>query len=280
MNSHNAIVWLSYFDDPEAEAAFDKLSSEASKWGGVIKVRHDPQESRERGPSEISVSDADIAAALPTRFDQMRRLGRAVNRGFPDLLQFAVVQKLPDFDFYWFLEYDVDFTGSWSTFFSAFADNPADLLGTTLYPRSLSEGWFHWNWFKSPADVDTRNVVRGFFPINRISRRFIQSYSQQAEKWEGHREALFPSIALYSGLAVEDIGGDGPMTPHHCRGRFYFNTSDPQLGEGTFRFYPRVDSHYFPNRVDALPSDHLWHPIKTEAHVAGRHKYPVANASS
>jgi hypothetical protein len=263
--ARTAIVWLTYFDDPEADAAFARLSNEASQWGQVIKVRHDPQGSREPGASAtLSISDADLAAALPARLHYMQTLGRAVNQG-SDLLLLATVQKIPDFEFYWFVEYDVDFSGTWGTFFAEFVDCPADLLGTTLYPRSLSEGWMHWAWFKGPADVDERSVMRGFFPVNRLSRRFIEVYAREAGRWEGHREALFPSIALHAGLTVEDIGGEGPMTPPHRRGKLYSN-SNPHLLAGTFRVSPPVDSHYFPNRAGALPANYLWHPIKTKAH--------------
>jgi hypothetical protein len=277
-----AIVWLTYFDDPEADAAFARLSNEASQWGRVIKMRHDPQGSREPGASAtLSINDGDLAAALPARFDRMQAQGRAVNQGFCDLLHFATVQKLPDFELYWFIEYDVDFSGSWGAFFAEFVECPADLLGTTLYSRSLSERWFHWPWFKSPAEVDERSVTRGFFPVNRLSRRFIEMYAREAERWEGHWEALFPSIALHAGLAVEDIGGEGPMTPPHRRGRLYSN-SNPHRLEGTFRAYPPVDTHYFPNRGDAEPRNYLWHPIKTEAHqaeAATRHSHSAGRPS-
>lgn len=251
--SRQAIVWLSYLEDPEADAAFLKLSDEAQEWGSVLKVRHNPQGSQSEGTSELQLSDPNLASALPARFEQMQRLGRAVNRGFCDLLQFAVIQKHPDFEYYWFLEYDVDFTGSWSTFFREFDNVHADLLGTNLYPQSLSEGWVHWTWFNAPAHVDARNIARGFFPINRISKRFCQMYSQRVEGWEGHWEALFPSIALDAGLLVEDIGGDGPMTPKHRLERFYTSTSAHKLDEGTFRAYPHVDRHYFPNRAAVQP---------------------------
>jgi hypothetical protein len=276
-----AIAWLSYLDDPEADAAFLKLREEAEDFGSVIKVRHDPDGPGRHDTLALELSDIEIASALPPRFEQMRRLQLAINRGYCDLLQFAVFQDRPDFDYYWFIEYDVDFTGSWRTFFAEFVDTPADLLGTNLYPKALSQDWLHWKWFKPPAHVAAHSILRGFFPINRVSRRFCETYIRRVEAWEGHWEALFPSIALDAGLRVEDIGGEGPMTPRHRCQRFYTSASPHRLEEGTFRAYPRVDTHYFPNRVDALRPDHLWHPIKTDAFaISKRRARELAGASS
>ena len=130
----------------------------------------------------------------------------------------------------------------------------------------------HWSWFRSPQDVDPENVVRGFFPVVRLSRRFIEMFSRKAEKWEGHPEALYPSMALHAGLTLEDMGGDGPMTKPSRRGKVYSNTRAHQIDAGTFRVYPPVDTHYFPNRTEAVPANLLWHPVKTEAHKAKRRR--------
>ena len=273
MQASTAIVWLTHFDDPEADAAFARLRNEASQWGSVVKVRHDPAGSDNPGAGAVlGISERALAAALPDRFAQMQRLGRAVHRGFPDLLRCAVAQALGDFEFHWFIEYDVDFSGPWSVFFSEFADCRTDLLSTSLYPRLLSEDWVHWSWFKSPPSALARSIVRSFVPVVRLSRRFLNTYQRESGRWEGHAEAVLPSVALHAGLAVEDIGGEGPMTPPQRRGRLYSSTRSHRLDTGSFRVFPAVDSHYFPNRVDASPPNCLWHPIKTEAFRAERRR--------
>jgi len=181
-----------------------------------------------------------------------------------DLIWFEVVRKLPGFEFYWLIEYDVDFAAPWLTFFSEFSKCNADLLGTNLYPKSQSQTWAHWEWFSCPKKVSQRQMMRGFFPIARVSRRFIETYSRNLDGWNGHYEALFPSIALHERLRLEDIGGDGPVTPARRRGRLYLGTRSPELNAGTFRFSPPAANHYFPQLDELIPDNHLCHPVKTE----------------
>ena len=38
----------------------------------------------------------------------------------------------PDYDYYWTIEYDVVFTGTWSTFFDSFRCDDADLLASHI----------------------------------------------------------------------------------------------------------------------------------------------------
>jgi hypothetical protein len=110
--------------------------------------------------------------------------------------------------------------------------------------------------------------MRGFFPVVRMSRRFIEAYKSEVPGgWAGHFEALYPTIAGMRGLGIEDIGGTGPFTPVARRGRFYSNGHpDGNLFPGTFRFRPPVASGYFmPFAPEFYEEDRLWHPIKTSA---------------
>jgi hypothetical protein len=217
------------------------------------------------GVPTVRVGDGDLAATLPPRSVEKTEGGAPLNNML-DLLHFAVMRRLSTFDHWWLLEYDTDFSADWRAFFSAFEGCQADLLGTTVYPRALDPKWFFWPGFQAPPAVSAAAHVRGFFPVVRLSRRFVDAYAAEVTNgWRGHFEALYPSIALFRGLRVEDIGGDGPFVPEPRRGRFYWNTHDDVgLQPGTFRFEPAVSSHYFSrgNR-DFFEPDRLWHPIKT-----------------
>jgi hypothetical protein len=68
---------------------------------------------------------------------------------------------------------------------------------------------------------------------------------------------------LRRAFVVEDIGGDGPLTPPGRRHANYLNTpSDPELSPGTFVWRPARE-HYFHERPDEfdLPG-RLYHPVK------------------
>jgi hypothetical protein len=162
------------------------------------------------------------------------------------------------YDYYWIVEYDVRFSGSWNAFFSAFAGNRSDLLGTTLTRYEKLPDWFHWQ----SLDLANRPVgkdryLRGFFPIYRLSRRALaQLDSDYCEGVKGHFECLVPTLLDQAGMTIEDIGGDGDFVRPGNRNRFYRNTPTCHtLMPGTFVFRPTMD------RPGDEPNT-LWHPVK------------------
>ena len=259
-----AIVWLTHVENRDTHVAFQRLRREASSYGDVFCACHGDAVLSGLGARPIRLDDADLLAALPSR-GRAWIAGGSDLYGFIDVLHFAVARRLPGFDHYWFLEYDVDFSGRWETLFSAFVDCRADLVGTTLLPRSADPDWTFWPDFAAPEGVSAQQHFRGFFPVTRISRRFMQAYAANVDRgWSGHFEALYPSLAAATGQVVEDIGGDGPLTPADRRGRFYSNTGGhPWLLPGSFRFRPAVAARYYvPGAAEFPEPDFLWHPVK------------------
>jgi hypothetical protein len=266
-----AIVWLTHFHDPLAEEAFARLAAEAAPWGHVVQVRNGTGDlSAESGKNVILLGPEEVAAACPARHAE-KSAEPAGKRGYADLIYMAVMARLPAFEHVWILEYDADFSGHWGAFFTEFTNCSADLLGAAFYPRALSLTWAHWKKFQAPPNVDPNFHTRGFFPVARLSARFRAAYLEEVRKgWRGHCEAIWPSIALFRGLAIEDIGGEGPFVPPARRGRLYTGTDDPKLRVGTFRFRPRVAKSYHPASDAEFPPNHLCHPVKTAAYRAVR----------
>jgi hypothetical protein len=282
-----AIIWLTHFVDPAAEAAFERLAREAAGFGRVFHVRqysHFVEPPAPASPGEISISDVDVVQAMPKR-SQGIDFANGIPQGVVDLLHFAVLDKLEKFAYCWFIEYDVDFSGNWQTFFSSFQNCKADLLAATLYPRSMELNWYHWKTYAAPPSVPAQFATRGFFPVFRLSSRFADIYRAEIENaWSGHFEALYPTIARYRKLSVEDIGGSGPFASRERLNLFYFNTvGHVGLFPGTFRFRPLVSKNYYsgPSKDFPIPNK-LWHPIKTNAHDQMARKidyHPAENAT-
>jgi hypothetical protein len=177
--------------------------------------------------------------------------------GNTDLLFLHFAQMEPTYDQYWFIEYDVVYTGSWTTFFQSFDDASADLLGTTLYPYDRRPDWYWWPSFETPFELDRSDWISGFFPLIRVSDELLTHvHEAYLAGWTGHVEAVLPTLANHQGLAIEDIGGDGPYVRSGRRNRFYFNSPEADsLFPGTFIYRP----------VRARPGrrkNMLWHPIK------------------
>lgn len=54
----------------------------------------------------------------------------------------------PQYRNYWNLEYDVDFTGSWSTLFNAFSDVQAGFVSCHIQRFCDNPYWYWWNTYK------------------------------------------------------------------------------------------------------------------------------------
>lgn len=180
--------------------------------------------------------------------------------GHNDLTTLSFWRAHPSYDFYWFIEYDVRYSGHWGTFFGEFRDNRADLLTTTLVRKRDVPDFYWWKSFKAPKWFFRSNrLLRAFLPIYRISRDACAILDQTSRAgWRGHHEVKVPTVLLYHGLKLEDIGGSGEFVPPGRENRFYTNEpTAAALDSGTFRFRP------FMTEPGPEP-DKLWHPVKPE----------------
>jgi hypothetical protein len=178
--------------------------------------------------------------------------------GSTDLPVLLYYNNNPGYDYYWVVEYDVRYSGSWRDFFSSFAKSEADLLGTTLTRYGDVPGWFHWpslDLLDRPARQDT--YLRGFFPIYRLSNRALARLDQDYSRGiKGHYEGLLPTVLLRAGMTIEDIGGDGEFVRPENRNRFYRNTPTAKtLSPGSFVFRPVMARA-------GKEQNTLWHPVK------------------
>jgi hypothetical protein len=180
--------------------------------------------------------------------------------GHTDLSALHFFRENPEFDSYWFIEYDMRFSGDWADFFAVFEDDPTDLLTTSLRRATVDATWMHWPTLRpasTAAPVESADRICGFMPIFRVSRRGMQVMDEAyREGWTGHSEATWPTIINLAGLRIQDIGGDGEFVAPGNRNRFYTNTlGSKNLSPGSLAMRPA--------RFRAGPQrDRLWHPVK------------------
>ncbi len=180
--------------------------------------------------------------------------------GHTDLCALHFFQTHPDFDYYWFIEYDVRFSGDWSDFFVAFDGDSSDLLTTSLRRARDDASWMHWPTLHPPESVpplSEEDRICGFMPIFRVSHRGMETMDRAYRMgWTGHCEATWPTILNHAGLHIEDIGGDSEFVAPGNRNRFYTNTlSSKDLSPGSLAFRPA--------RFRPGPQrNRLWHPVK------------------
>ncbi|SEK28056.1 hypothetical protein [Nitrosovibrio tenuis] len=184
--------------------------------------------------------------------------------GNEDGMLLSAFHRLPGYDYYWYLEYDVVYSGHWEDFFSGFADNSADMLSTSITRHDQIPDWPLWKSLELPDGITlpSEKWLRSFNPILRLSRAALETlaaeYHQHA--WAGHSECVMPTVLDYRGLRIEDIGGDGEFVPQGRENYFYRNNRmDKSLSPGTFVFRPAMAA---PGSEPNL----LWHPVKDPDH--------------
>lgn len=258
----DCIVFTSHAVGEPLLRAFERLVDEAPADHDVMFLLNadapSPEAERRLGDRLVRVAHEDLfRLGYP---EKCRRDGWKI-LGNVDLLFLELRRRHPGYDRYWFVEYDVHWEGRWGVLFEHFRASPADVLATTLnpvgeVPRKLEV-------LTSPPLVipaalgwAREDLIKGFLPICRLSGAALDALDAAYRAGlGGHFEFCLPTAVARAGLALEDIGGQGPYVRPENRDRFYFargTTYSHSPGTFVFRPAPRV-----------LPRPNtLWHPVK------------------
>lgn len=269
----DCIAFICHVWNPSVQAVFERLQREAPPdldVRFVLSSEAEPASLVGLAPEHlIQVSREDLfRLGYPEkcRTDQWEMAGNL------DLVFLEVFRRQPEYDRYWFIEYDVHWEGRWDVLFERFRGSDADMLATTVLrieqvPHKLAELSYP-RLLMPPGMVWSRSqLLKAFLPICRISKAALDALQQAyRDGLGGHYEITVPSIAAHAGLVVEDIGGNGPFVRPQNRNRFYFargSTSSHSPGSFVFRPAPKVlpyrNTLWHPVKPDAVP---LWHPLR------------------
>jgi hypothetical protein len=259
-----AIVLQTHFVDRSTIRSFKKLRSEMPPDCEAFILLHvregTPRPQRLEDFPHHFVTTPEIRTPDYPNKSAIGREWHIWKGGNTDLSALHFYRDKPNFDTYWFIEYDVCFSGKWSALFAAFKDSSADLLTTSLRRANNDPNWMHW-WTLQPPDpmlsLDSNDKVCGFMPIFRVSRQAMGTIDRAyREGWTGHCEATWPTIINLAGLNLEDIGGEGEFVAPGNQNRFYTNTlSSPVLSPGSLVMRPA-------RCWLGSQRNKLWHPIK------------------
>lgn len=199
--------------------------------------------------------------------DSLNKLGyEAIEETIiPGSNHFPVLQfykEYPDYRYYWNIEFDVSFSGNWSTFFSVFEDTPIDFL--TSHVQRLQENQI-WTWWHSlhlhSLLIQPSKFLKSFNPVYRISNSALTELDIFLSSGIfGHHEVLMPTLLHYLGFSIGDFGGNGSFVPSDLKELFYTanHPLDLWYEESTMRYRPL---YYL---EDMKIPDKLYHPIKTK----------------
>lgn len=262
--SKQAILYLSHFVNKTQWGSYKRLERECK---GIADAYYVLNLNDENVPAEA-------AGTFPVRPSQRAALGhpsraedvgwwmdtgpshtRVIRSGIDQAL-LVFRQSKPEYDHYWIMEYDVEFSGRWSVLLGAFRDNTSDLLCSSMHGDDINPTWDWWRSMVWPNEAKPQ-LVRGMFPFARFSARAVDAIIAAGQNGvDGYYEVMWPTVLHNYGFVIEDIGGDGPFVRPGNINRWYTSTLTAQnLSPGTFVTRPiRFGRGWRRNT--------LWHPVK------------------
>jgi hypothetical protein len=264
--STSAILFSSHLLDEVVLERLFRLCDEVPANHRVVFFYDEAKLSAERVRQAIDSRAGQLEHGndLWSRYKRGNLYATAKIPGNEDGMLLHAFHRLEGFDYYWYLEYDVVFSGHWGEFFRAFSDNRADMLGTNISRYPEIPHWPLWKSIEVPPELahSKERWLRSFNPILRLSRTAMQTLTSQYASgvWAGHSEAIMATVLSYQGLTLEDFGGEGEFVPAGRECRYYRSSRlENSLAPGTFIFRPAMmQPGSEPNK--------LWHPVKDPKH--------------
>ncbi|HPK22230.1 MAG TPA: glycosyltransferase [Smithella sp.] len=186
-------------------------------------------------------------------------IGKKMIPGHAHFPLFKFYLDHPDFDYYWFIEYDVRFTGPWRSFFESFLVHDADFLTSHIRSYAEERSWPWWALKHPRQHIPLDKRLRSFNPLYRISRAAL-SFLHDAFRngWCGHHEVALPTLLHQKGFTVREISGRGKYTIPGMENRFYAMSAPNVKGDLSGTSMKYRPSSWRCGREE----NKLYHPVK------------------
>jgi hypothetical protein len=177
------LLFLSHHTQPGAMASLASLTQQCGSSFPVVPVFDQTKQSFpiDHIAGALAITCPQVTRLLPYRKKHSQHPGTFWSRNI-DLPLMWYFHENPRYDYYWVMEYDVRFTGTWPDFFGHFASNESDLLATTLFDYSFRPDWDNWGTLKSPRRIPDQERVRALFPLYRVSNAALRAL-HEAVTW-------------------------------------------------------------------------------------------------
>lgn len=171
-------------------------------------------------------------------------------------------KKIPDYDHYWFIEYDVEFGGKWYHLFDTFVNSHADFISSYIQPYNENEYWPWWGLDHPEKKIPVSRRIRSFNPIYRVSKEALKFLCEELKTgWVGHHEVMLSTLLHKNDFKLLDLRGDREFGnseyPNFYRENAHFPTSDDRfLKLGSLRYRPAMKK--------AGSKNIIYHPVKMD----------------
>lgn len=177
---------------------------------------------------------------------------------FP-LLRFFV--DIPFYEFYWFIEYDVEFTGHWNILMEDCDENLTDYDFLSCHVEKFDkEKNLYWPWWhrSNNVGVNLKDCIKAFNPICRYSNAALSHIDiYQKKGYSAHSEVLITTCLYHGGFKIGDFGGCGEFVPKGYKNKYY-TPIFPETNN-TMRYRPV----YTQKEIEEIGlSNMLFHPLK------------------
>jgi len=163
------------------------------------------------------------------------------------------------YKFYWFIEYDVRYSGNWEEFFKCFDDkNKSDLLTAQIRFYNEEPEWNLWYLNHPVYSIDESKRIASFNTIMRLSNEALKFlHDSLSDGWAGHLEVLIPTLLHKKPFILEDFGGVGKFCRQENINKHYIGSdySKSLIDVGTMRY--RMHMFYV-----GFYKNKLYHPVK------------------
>ena len=156
--------------------------------------------------------------------------------------------QYPNYNFYWFCEYDTRFTGNIKTLLQAHEHQSQHLLGTHIQTYVESKDWYWWTESHVNLDIPLINRYKYFPAICRLSSQLLSKLHQDNIMYYSVIESFIPSVCVkyFGETSISNLNS------------IYWNNH-------TMRFQPsHGDQQQYINTIlnNTKYANLLFHPIK------------------
>lgn len=182
------------------------------------------------------------------------------NKLFPGSMNFIMYRfykEHPEYDYYWFIEYDVVFTGNWGWFIENTTKDfkNYDFVSSHIECWDESSGWYWWD-KNNYLDIPREQQLKSFNPVCRYSKTALDTLISWNKDKVAHFEVLVPTCLYECGLSIADLGGDNEFTLPGLRNKYYLDNKT-ESNDGTIRWRPNY------KKSECIALNKLYHPIKS-----------------
>jgi hypothetical protein len=258
--TRSALLWMTHVWSDELKREFEKFLAFSYPGSPDIWLLADAHISREHNlAGQYSHCFEFDTNSLFQRLPYQRLEGNGLlhNTHFP-VMDFFLTH--PGYDYIWFVEFDVRYTGNWGSFLQQFDSRDDDLITSHIRCFSKEPDRCWWDSLHHPVkEIPREHYIRSYNVIFRISCSALEYiHGQQADGWRGHNEVTFPTLLHHGGYRIRDFGGDGGFVYPGMVNRNYTS----QAGKAG-HFNPFCSIHVRPSSCSpGLRRNRIYHPVK------------------